>query len=87
MLLDGAIALFVSGLEVKSKPTAVSSRNKCFPGVHAALHRRKKAKSIDAEKSTGRLEAGPVDEDENLDATYQACTWLDDTYRTTLAST
>jgi hypothetical protein len=70
LLLDGAIALSGGGLEVRRKLTAVSSHKKCLPGMYDALHHRKKAKSIDGEKSTRTLEAGPVGEDEHLDATY-----------------
>ena len=35
----------------------------------------------------GRGSLGRVGENEHLDATYQACTWLDDIHRTTLVST
>ena len=57
-------------VEVRRKITAVSSHKKCLTGVYDALHHRKKAKSIDGEKSTRTLEAGLVGEDEYLDATY-----------------
>ena len=86
MLLNVAIALSGGGLKVRRKLTAVSSHKKCLPGVHDALHHRKKAKSTDGEKSTRTLEAGSVGENEHLDATYQTCTFLDDAHRTTLAS-